>query len=596
MRIINTQLPANLFSRPAGAPTQGSEPPQWNLQLGQIVRAIVVAGGEGQVLFELAGQSYLARTEKALQTGQPLRLQLTQMQPHLEFRVLNDVAGEKLMRLLPLLSRPYDWGALVARLQQRLPEPKLPGFQSITNSRAVPLLHQLFARDASIDGEVAAALARLKPFEAPVSTEVGAVGRSFFGGSYPQKTASVFYRTTQPIDTMVFETVRHLRTQIAELKTLAARDVVSQAWLSRTRSLLEPFRRDGNQRTAFALSTATRQVLTDALIQLKNQPKLTPQLSFDIGKIVAQLDGETAQGKDVTNGPVAGGREPVLVNGQVVSRSQVGGGGVSASDPVAPDDELTQLFDALRKIRGPSAGLPPESAGRLEGLITRLERVAERIPAFAADFNAMAGRLSTLLNQPQQVPQRGCLGLLSQLFGFHLEAELLEGKTRAALNGLKLNLLALKEEQAGEVSEPLRRLELFQLCKARLAEDGVQFLPLPFPELEEGYLLAEKRSAESGEKEKGGVHMSLTLRLSALGNVRIDMLYHRDRGMQMQVAGENQEKKAYFESCAAEFSEAVTAVDLKEVAFAADAGLPARQLRERLMPGADLDRMLDARV
>jgi len=206
----------------------------------------------------------------------------------------------------------------------------------------------------------------------------------------------------------------------------------------------------------------------------------------------------------------------------------------------------------------------------------------------------MIGQLSQLLTQ-QNGPQRSLpLGVLSQLFGFYLEAELLQGKTKDALASLKLSLLQLQSEMGEELTEPLKRLELFQLCKARFAEEQVQFMPLPFADLEEGYLLAEKRGDGQDQNGRQEVNLSLSLRLSALGNIRIDMLYCADEGLKMQVAGDGLEKKKYLEGCVDELHQSIQAVKLQTVSFSADAELPAKQLQERLLP--EKNGMLDARI
>ncbi len=240
--------------------------------------------------------------------------------------------------------------------------------------------------------------------------------------------------------------------------------------------------------------------------------------------------------------------------------------------------------------------LPPETLGRLEGLLSRLQQLTQdkqAVPAILANLETALGRLTRFTDHPAGLPRAEHLGVLSQLFGLYLEAELLRGKEHRTLANLKLSLLQLQEDAGKDVAEPLRRLELFQLCKARLAEEQIQFLPLPFPELEEGYLLAGQQKAKPAGAQEEPLHLSLSLRLSALGNVRVDMVYSQ-RGLDLHIAGENREKMDYLEEARDEFAQAIATIAVRNISFAADAQLPAKQLQERLLP--QLAGILDARA
>ena len=89
------------------------------------------------------------------------------------------------------------------------------------------------------------------------------------------------------------------------------------------------------------------------------------------------------------------------------------------------------------------------------------------------------------------------------------------------------------------------------------------------------------------------LNLSLSLRLSALGNVRIDMLYDR-QGLQLRIAGENQEKRDFLQSHVNELRESIHTVKLYAINFATDAQLPAKQLQQRLLP--ESLNMLDTRI
>ena len=260
-------------------------------------------------------------------------------------------------------------------------------------------------------------------------------------------------------------------------------------------------------------------------------------------------------------------------------------------------DGLEQLLAQVKQLQAEKGSLPAELSGRLEGLLARLQQLPQpgtTGTAVLPGLEQLSGQLTQIVQQEVVRPQSGQLGLLSQLFGFHLEAELLSGKAKAALASLKLSLLELREELGGTVKEPLQRLELLQLSKARLAEEQVQFLPLLFPELEEGYLLVEKRREQGeGQESEPPLQLSISLRLAALGDLRIDMLYEQ-QGLHLRVACEDQEKMTYLQGCTAELTAALETVPLQGVSFAADAKQPIRTLRERLVP--ESLGMLDARI
>lgn len=238
--------------------------------------------------------------------------------------------------------------------------------------------------------------------------------------------------------------------------------------------------------------------------------------------------------------------------------------------------------------------LSPELLGRLEGLLERLnpQDVSQSRPNLPSpELIATLTQLVQTAAQLTHPPDGKALGVLSQFFGLHMERELHEGRLKDALSNLKAVLL--KQSQGGEeLKEPLRRIELFQLCKARLADENMMFMPLPFAELEEGYLLAEQGTAAT-EGEDAPLNMSISLRLSALGNLRVDMLYDQ-QGLQLRLACDSQETMDYAKGAQDELRESLQAVKLQGVSFSADAREPASQLSERLNPTAK--NLLDERI
>lgn len=374
-----------------------------------------------------------------------------------------------------------------------------------------------------------------------------------------------------------------------------------KSWYVETRDLLVPLHQG---RKLPQLLVPQRQLLLTVLSQIQKHPKISPQLSGEVKRILVQIDRQVAQ--VIAPPPIKS--EAAIVNSPVPTPKLPSVHGVPQLDKMTGSKvaevsgqlstEIKQLLIQVQQGQESKQGVAPELLGRLEGLLSRLQqlpKLAGEAPIVLPGVEAIITQLEQLVSQRPSAPQGGNLGILSQLFGFHLEAELLQGKKKAALNSLKLSLLNLQKELGSEVDEPLHRLELFQLCKAKLAEEQVQFLPLPFNELEEGYLLAERQSAEDGRDGEGKspLQMSLSLRLSALGNIRIDMLYEKE-GLHLRLACEDREKMHYLENCADELKESLKSIELQGVSFSTDAQLPARQLRQRLLP--DSFNMLDMRI
>jgi len=265
--------------------------------------------------------------------------------------------------------------------------------------------------------------------------------------------------------------------------------------------------------------------------------------------------------------------------------------------PAEVVEGISQLLSQVRQLQEEKGGLTSDLTGRLEGLLDKLQQLSQPAEAsYAAlpELAAIATQLSQITQQAGIHPEGGQLGFLSQFFGFHLETELLNGKKKDALASLKLGLLSLRNELGEQAKEPLHRLEILQMCKSKLHEQQVQFLPLPFNELEEGYVLVEKQREQDAEDgAEAPLQLSLSLRLSALGNLRIDMLYEK-HGLHLRVACEDQEKMRYLQDFREELEQAIETVPLQGVSFAADAQAPARQLLKRLLPEAA--GMLDARI
>ncbi len=396
--------------------------------------------------------------------------------------------------------------------------------------------------------------------------------------------------------------IQGLQLQLSLLPKVTEQSL-SIAWEGQTREMLQALQQTLERApgpTALQHQTqlpAPQLVELQAVLrQIQQQPNFPPVLGNDLERLLAQLHANPlvarpllATGNDQNySAPQSGGRQAA----QAVFASAAAS--MPAKDVIAG---LEKLLVQVQEVQIQQKGLPPALLGRLEGL---LDKICQLPPASEVAFPALSGlpviaeQLNQLVHHSNLRPEGGPLGLLSQLFGFHLETELLAGKKKAALASLKLSLLNLREELAGKAEEPLQRLELFQFCKARLAEEQVQFLPLLMAELQEGYLLVEKQPEPDDDEEgEPPLQLSLSLRLSALGNLRVDMLYEK-QAVHLRLACEDTEKMHYLQAHVAGLEKTFTAVPLRGVSFAADAQVASRQLLERLVP--ESSGVLDDRV
>ena len=184
-------------------------------------------------------------------------------------------------------------------------------------------------------------------------------------------------------------------------------------------------------------------------------------------------------------------------------------------------------------------------------------------------------------------PDREFLRHLSRRFGLDLEARLARGEGKEGVETLKGALLEVLQKLQGEKGEIadrigrlLQSLEVFQLCQAKLAEAGLQLLPLPLPWLHQGYLLAD-RGEKGADDESSFFRLSLHLCLEGLGNLRIDFLQD-DQGLYLRMAGESMEKAGFLSRHQDELKASLGAL-LQGVTFAQGAENPAATLLRRVL-------------
>ncbi len=593
MPIINSNVPINLFSPVATPVVRTAGPPMLDLSVAQLVRATVVDVGVEQSVLEINRQNYLAQGERELQVGQKLQLQVVQTQPKLEFRVLNNVVNDRLGSALPTLTRPFDWSQLIGQLQTQVKLGNLPSATQNIYTQLQQVLMPNTSLPSNVNSNISQIVAQLQQLN--VANNLNTDKSISLPLQMPLQSSSAIAATE--VSPVIGQLVKNLQQQLAQLPKQGGVQL-PQNWYADTRNALAPLQ---SGRIMPQPGGQQYQLLLAVLSQLQRSPAVSPQLGAEVDRILTQMTRGIVQDLGQQENLIVATK----VDGQTTSSATVKSTVVASQQNISPGgnsavvnqeargqltSDIKHLLEQVQSKGEQGQKVGPELLGKLEGLLSQLQKFVPspgQTQVLIPEFATLVTQLSQLVDQQPTLPQGKQLGVLSQLFGFHLEAELLSGKKKAALASLKLSLLNLQKDLGAEVEEPLRRIELLQLCKAKLAEEQVQFVPLPFNELEEGYLLAEKQNHDDTDSEKGGapLQMSLSLRLSALGNVRIDMLYE-DGGLQLRLASEDREKMAYLQGCSNELKESLQAVKLQGVSFSADAKLPAQQLQQRLLPAS----------
>lgn len=147
---------------------------------------------------------------------------------------------------------------------------------------------------------------------------------------------------------------------------------------------------------------------------------------------------------------------------------------------------------------------------------------------------AQLEHLSTQISSDMSIANSKFVVNLARMLGLDFEALLAKNQLDDTNAGLKGMLTALKNH--GEVPESVRdtaahmsqQLEVLQLCRLRLAQDGILFLPLPLEFVEQGYVLFEQQGQnDSGADGADGHLVSLNLTLKQLGSMQVNLLFEQ---------------------------------------------------------------------
>ncbi|MBW2187571.1 MAG: flagellar hook-length control protein FliK, partial [Deltaproteobacteria bacterium] len=173
----------------------------------------------------------------------------------------------------------------------------------------------------------------------------------------------------------------------------------------------------------------------------------------------------------------------------------------------------------------------------------------------------------------------------------------------AANAGLKGTLTALKNHS--EVAESVRetaahmsqQLEVLQLCRLRLAQDGILFLPLPLEFIEQGYVLFEQQGQDGSEADGADGHLvSLNLTLQQLGSLQVNLLFEQ-QALFVRIKCQDEATVTLVEEYCHELHESLQPFSIRSIQVGTGAQDPALALLDRLQPQTGQQASLfDARV
>ena len=316
-------------------------------------------------------------------------------------------------------------------------------------------------------------------------------------------------------------------------------------------------------------------VLTDILQSLPPAPQITPQITpqgtppFSLIPADAPVDPNRAAQLEQIMAPLlqtSSGQKPT----------------VQFLQQVRTFLEQLPISDLQAKI------LPPE---------TTTEQARNQIQFLSAALMQALSQTIGAIQQQMATPPPRELALLAQVLGLNFEDRLLKGEVETARNSLKGILLQLQNQEDAPAqvrqnsSNLLQQLELFQLCRARLAEDGILFLPLPFDFLQQGYALIEEHDHDKqGDAEtsaRRSLSVTLNLALEHLGTMNINMLFETGN-LFVRISCAKPETVVLVEHSRQELNSLLQPFGLQRLNVDAKAQDPAAALLERMSPGKSM--------
>lgn len=188
-------------------------------------------------------------------------------------------------------------------------------------------------------------------------------------------------------------------------------------------------------------------------------------------------------------------------------------------------------------------------------------------------------------------------GQLQQLvhsLGLNFEGQLTAGDVKGATNTVKSALLELVQNFMGQNkltetgSQTLKTIEFYQLMQLQMERQDTLVLPLPAPFLEQGYLVIEdykNQLAEKDGEQKTLNHFSLYLKLSPIGNLKIDFLYSGD-GVYLRFNSDSKQISDFLSGFKKELSESISNSVVQSISFSEGGEDPLTTILQKSRDGA----------
>ncbi|MCD6527775.1 MAG: hypothetical protein J7K75_12370 [Desulfuromonas sp.] len=292
-----------------------------------------------------------------------------------------------------------------------------------------------------------------------------------------------------------------------------------------------------------------------------------------------------------------------------------GGAGAATATVNAPPADGSSAEGAAPPLTSPAAGpvapaaAPPSLASTVQYKGLPLTTAAGLLPLTAEQRQLVEAALSPqqwsqleqlsskLLSNFQDSGARLLFDLARNL-GLDFESLLAQDQAQQASQSLKGALLALNSqadlpEVVRESSQQLvQQLELLQLTRVRLAQEGILFLPLPFEFMEQGYVLVEQGG--SGTEADAQCHLvTLNMSLQELGPLQVNLLFEQ-QSLFVRILCDGESCQAVLEQSREELQQVLSPFSVRSIQITQGAEDPAVALLNRLKP--EQDSVLDERV
>jgi len=554
--------PVQLYNVHPATPTQGvQDAVQHNLLLHQMIQATVVESSGRQILLEMGQQQLKAQSDVEMHNGQKLNLEVVATEPRLKLQVVSPSTDNQLLRLIHLYDHKTEIGStLKTLLGQRFSVAQQGGRQT----------------PAPQQGAVATAapgtpgIPQNAPSTSPAMTPPPA--------SQPGPAASPI-----PNPGAGGETVQ---------TPLAAKPAVSQTGQNLPTA-------GGELSGAGADAKGTVPPPSTAASSAGQSP-VSPEAG------VAAKTPQTPQSE-----------MPQVVVGEKATAT--GRSVVTSQSPAASAPETGELRPAKESL---TPALAPPSPQQVAGMTTLLHRLDSSsnvanalftainlVPLSAQQKRVVEGALTPEqwthleslvkdLGSDLKTAGSRILFNLSHNLGLDYEQLLSQQKSGQAAQTLKGILMSLAEHDdlpdavRDSGRQMVQQLELLQLTRARFAQEGILFLPLPFEFMEQGYALVEQRQGGADGEAVSHV-VTLNMSLEGLGAVQANLLFEQ-QVLFVRILCEDDDSQAALEESLPELEEALAPFGVRSIQVAQGVEDPAVELINRLQPGHD--NVFDARV